>query len=350
MAEDNTKEQPNGSRMPPTVATEQQQSPPPPPTRPGGRRVSHLPAKGLSSRFSMRIPATHEVEYTAAETHGVDHYKVKLLQFLHSPKVQLFFMLLLMGDVIILFIEMFLQSQYPVCQIIVRDAISCCPPAIISGSMMEYAAAGAYYSANATNLDNGGEDHHFLRLLSEDAEEAHHGEEDHHSFCESPALDSYEYEAACDPHKWTTVHTVERVLFAFTITILSIFLLELVTMAMILQANFFRQFFYVLDLFIVATSLTLELLFHFLHKDILTSLAGFLVFFRVWRFVRIGHGIIEVTAEYAGRDKEAIMEYAEQLEKILQDKGVELPEPNPRVGYIKQQMESERKYHGHSNH
>ena len=300
------------------------------PERGLSRRYSQID-RGLGDRFSLRVPAKHDAVHTAAETHGINHWKVKILHFLHSDIVQGVFMALLLADVIILFVELFLQASYPTCHIIERDAISCCSP------VTDVLEAASNMTNHSTTVDE-----HIRRFLAGD-ESDHHGDS-HHNLCEDGGVESV-YDAACDTHKWENVHKIEIILFSLTVTILSLFLLELVTMAIILQKAFFRQIFYVLDFFIVATSLALELTFHFVHDDILVSIAGLLVFFRVWRFVRIGHGLVEVTAEYAHKDKEALIDYAEALELLLQKNKIELPEMSRRVKHIKKTVEEDRSCH-----
>ena len=300
------------------------------PERGLSRRYSQID-RGLGDRFSIRVPAKHDAAHTAAETHGINHWKVKILHFLHSDVVQGVFMALLLADVIILFVELFLQASYPNCRIIERDAISCCSPDL-------------WEAASANNSTTTTVDEHMRRFLAGDDEGHGDNNDSHHNLCEDGGVEGA-YDATCDTHKWENIHTLEIVLFGLTVTILSLFLLELVTMAIILQKAFFRQIFYVLDFFIVATSLALELTFHFVHEDILVSIAGLLVFFRVWRFVRIGHGLVEVTAEYAHKDKEALIDYAEALELMLQKNQIDLPEMSRRVKHIKKKVEEDRSHH-----
>jgi hypothetical protein len=136
-----------------------------------------------------------------------------------------------------------------------------------------------------------------------------------------------EYAAGCDEHKWESVHTVEEVLFSFTMIILFTFFIELnIAMAALGPGVFFRQLFYLLDYFIVATSIALELTFYSLSDDAVQSLVGLLVIGRIWRFVRIGHGLIEVTAELAHRKFEVLLNYAEELENILRQHELDVPE------------------------
>jgi hypothetical protein len=47
---------------------------------------------------------------------------------------------------------------------------------------------------------------------------------------------------------------------------------------------------------------------------------------RIWRFVRIGHGIIEITNEVVHKDHEKLLLYTEELEELLQQHNIALPE------------------------
>jgi len=303
----------------------------PPPKRKVARPQSNLPDRGLGDRMSFKVPHKDDVKHEAKKVHGPHHWKVEILDFLHDERTMMFFNLLLVSDVIILFVELFLQATYPVCSVVERDAISCCP-----------IGRSEYFYDNATNVTHDVAEH--FRFLAED--DGHgDGHDGGHNLCSS-GEESYIHDATCDPHKWSAVHTAEEVFFSLTITILSLFMLELVIMASILQKAFFRQIFYVLDMFIVSVSLVLELVFHFAHEDLLQALSGLLVFFRIWRFVRIGHGLIEVTAEYSHRDKEALWEYAESLEHILHQNELDLPEMNHRVKKITVQLAEERSQEG----
>jgi len=66
--------------------------------------------------------------------------------------------------------------------------------------------------------------------------------------------------------------------------------------------------------------------FHFLKDDIYQSLAGMLVVVRIWRFIRIGHGIVEITNEMAHDEYDGLLAYTEALEKILIEHDIALPE------------------------
>ena len=313
-----------------------------PQRRISGKQRPGLNAGALSTRaLNFNIPTTQGTNDHAKEQHGTHSWRYKVLRFVHSGKVQKLLMALLLLDVIILFIEILLLALFPHCSVIVRDAISCCPA-----------------EEDDEHDDGAGSQLRFLEAASG------HGEE-HHDVCEADDLRAFpEYEAGCDEHKWSTVHTVEEVLFALTITILSIFMVELnVVMIALKPQIFFRQFFFMLDYVIITISLVLErecchtvkkcamvfalncrqltnskyifffsslflfeVVFHFFKNELYQSAAGFLVIVRVWRFVRIGHGIMEVTNEMAHEEYSGLLAYTEALEDICTEHQIELPE------------------------
>jgi hypothetical protein len=186
-----------------------------------------------------------------------------------------------------LFIEIFLVGHYPPCDIVERDCLACCP----SGSDGERFLSGEVQPICKTGYD------------------AEFGI------------------GSCDGDKWHTVHTVENVLFGFTITILSVFVVEIhAEMIALGPAIFFRQVFYLLDYVIIVVSTTLELLFFFYQDELaLSSISGLIIFARVWRFIRIGHAIVEVTTEFTHRAYEDLLTYAETLEADLKKHNLPLP-------------------------
>jgi hypothetical protein len=265
---------------------------------------ANVSAGRLSTRtFNFGIPTNQGTQEHAYAEHGEASWRYKVLKFLHSRKVQSILMGLLLLDIIILFAEILILASYPHCSIIRRDAISCCP----------------------TSAD--GSEHRQLLFVLRRISESHENREDE-DICEDPGFTAhFDFPAGCDEHKWHTVHTIETVLFALTISILSLFFLELTASMIALKPQiFFRQFFFALDFFIISVSLFLELFFHFLEDDLYQSLAGLLVLIRIWRFIRIGHGIVEVTNEYAHKEYMGLWSYTEELEKILQEKKIPLPE------------------------
>lgn len=91
----------------------------------------------------------------------------------------------------------------------------------------------------------------------------------------------------------------------------------LALMAAITPCTFFRHFWYALDFFIIAVSLSLEAAFKVIDDDQLATYFGAIVLFRCWRFVRISHGLIEVTTEMTAQKYEKIVKVAEELEELM---------------------------------
>lgn len=270
-------------------------------------------------RVSFKIPTNEDAAVHVQHVHGQHSWQAKILKVIHKKWFQRTMIGLLLLDILILFTELFLLStvscaitgirlvprnkdmkgliridillclyiivlQFPACTLVVRDAISCCP------------------HEEATEA----------RWLASDS----HGDS-HSDICEAP-LEDTDYMAGCDPHKWHTVHTIEDVLFGFTIAILSFMMLELLAlMAAISPCIFFRHFWYVLDFFIVAVSLSLEAFFNTVSDDQLATYFGLLVIFRCWRFVRISHGLVEVTSELTSEKYEKVVKQAIELEDLM---------------------------------
>jgi hypothetical protein len=254
----------------------------------------------LTAKTRFVMPTREFENDVAVERHGGDSWKTKAVQFIHTKPVQFTLIALLLIDVIVLFIEMFISASFPSCSSVEEDGISCCP---------------------AT-------EEQAVRWLSEaTANDAH----EQHNLCESPFL-STTYPVACDEHKYPGLHTAHVVLRAISISILTVFLVELsVLMIAIGVRHFFHKFYYVLDLFVISFSLILEILFVLTNNNQAADLAGLLIIARLWRFVRIGHGIFSSTAEVAKQQLEILVEYTSKCEQLLRDNGVDLPEGRPKL-------------------
>jgi hypothetical protein len=258
-----------------------------------------------TKQTSLGLPTSREEFFFAKEKHGADSdehdpWQIRLLAFLNSQGVQHFLIALLMLDVTILFMELAIDAFFPQCYIIESHAVSCCP----SG------ADNPHYLAQA-----------FSRVLS-------NGDE-HNELCEAPLVETI-HPVGCDDHANHAVRVAHDVLFSLTMIILVTFEIELLTMVYLIGVKkFFSRVFYVIDLFIVTVSLALEIVFRLLHNEIASDLVGILIFFRVWRFVRIGHGFIASTFELQEEKLEKWKEYAHDVEKIVNDLGGKLPETRP---------------------
>lgn len=240
----------------------------------------------MPTRPLPHIPINEEEAHHVDVVHGEDSWEAKVLHVLHSKSCQYTLMGLLLLDVVILFVELFLGAQYPACTFIIRDAISCCPKTLDNYSQAdEHRLLG---EASSLTCETGGietGDLHMFRSLAEVASDEAEG---HHSVCEA-GVDTPQCQAGCDPHKYDGVHTAHTALFFTTITILSIFMIELILLIVCLKPRvFFRKSFYVLDLFVVSVSLGLESFFYAADDETLQSLLGLIVLARCWRFVRIG--------------------------------------------------------------
>ena len=254
-----------------------------------------------------------------------DSWESKILHVLHKPAVEWTLCGLLMLDVMILFVELFLGAQYPTCGIITREAVSCCP------DPSEYCQ------------DNGGEDE--MRFLAEagegdlltcsDEHDDHArrlaakggGDGYHHSVCGAGIETACP--AGCDEHKYEWLHTVHVTFFSLTIAILGIFFVELCLVLICLKPqNFIKKPLYVLDLIVVTFSLVLEFAFYFDDNYAAAALAGMLIITRLWRFVRVGPGIVMVTNKYHNEKNSARTQYNKELEDILAENGIDLPTKN----------------------
>lgn len=251
--------------------------------------------------FNFGIPSRASVVNTTAELRSHESWRKRTLDFLHKKWVQDVFMSLLILDILIIFTELFLMIEFPTCRLVTRDCISCC------------------------GEEDHGDEEHFRRWLA--SSDGGHG--DDHQTC--PSAYTPTGVPGCDSHKYATIHTIENVLFYITVAILALFLIEnLVEMAALGPCVFFKQIFLAADFFVVLISLVLELTFKHLKSD-LAELVGILVLFRIWRFIRIGHGIIEITSELTNEYYDPLIQYAKKCEEKLKDSNVELPERSEAV-------------------
>lgn len=213
---------------------------------------------------------------------GKHSWQAKVLSFIHQRNMQNALLCLLAIDVVAVICDLFLDAEFPHCRIIERDAISCC---------------------NDTAPDS----HNHMLASHPGSGDTHisvgHG---HHAQCSGERYGGHTYTtglpAYCDPHKHEALHVVHDVLFASSVSILSIFLLELLVLLAILRVSFFRNYLYIFDLFVVSSALALEIA---LRKSDANDVAGFLILLRLWRFMRIAHGLATITLESSHDDEHA---------------------------------------------
>ena len=130
--------------------------------------------------FNFGIPSRMSIAAVVADIHEFDSWKRRAHDFLGRQWVQFILTSLLILDVLIIFVEMYLMIEYPMCRMIERDCLACCPGNEFEGGQNE-------------------------RWLTDEV-------------CQ----DGYEETgvAACDNHNNHTVHIIEDVLFYSTISIL----------------------------------------------------------------------------------------------------------------------------------
>ena len=271
-------------------------------------------------RSSFAIPTTREEHIHVKERHVTDEnpnpWQLRLLTILNSPTVQHIIIGMLLLDVCIIFTELAIDAFYPNCNLIERDAVSCCSPDEEGGD--------SHHAA--------GEVHRFMtgmasRLLAEGGNSDAH----HYALCKAPLV-STSNPAGCDDHKYPGVHTAHAVLFSFTLVILGLFEVELLLMIYFLgPKKYFSNFLYALDLFIVTVSLVLEVTFRLINEDIMKDLVGILILFRVWRFVRIGHGLVASTFELQEERIDELRHYVQEVEEMVEKGGSELPKERPSI-------------------
>lgn len=81
----------------------------------------------------------------------------------------------------------------------------------------------------------------------------------------------------------------------------------------------------------MTVSLLMELVFKLVHHDILSDVGGLSIFFRVWRFVRIGHGLVASTFELEEEKFDALVLFVREAENLLTKNGCDLPTSRPNT-------------------
>ena len=258
------------------------------------RHVKAHKLQQTQRRASCWLSAEQELE-GVVQRHGEHSWQHRMVGIIQSHRAQVIIVTLLVLDVIIVFIELYIDAEFPACSLIVRDAVSCCPV--------------------ASSSDHGSSslDHHTHRLLLGSASGSGSDSHNHHTLCESPLVDSLAFAAGCDSHKWASVHTAHTALFACSVAILSAFQLELLSLLAALGLSFFRNPLYAIDLLVVATSLCLELVLKSL-SNALSELGGLLVVARVWRFLRIAHGLMTSMHEVSHHHIEELEHSVDEME------------------------------------
>ena len=133
------------------------------------------------------------------ERHGVASCHSKVLRFLQSDPVQYVLMSLLLVDVVVTISSLLVRERYPTCGLVVRDAISCCQTG--NGTLSSLCPVG---------------------LIATET-------------------------VACNTDKYPTVRSLENSLWATSLSILSLFQLEMLSLLALLRMFFFRNVYYIFD-------------------------------------------------------------------------------------------------------
>jgi len=215
---------------------------------------------------------------------GARSWQHRVVKFLLQEWFQWALVALLIVDVLCVASELFLEARYPSCYR-AREVVEPC-----------------MYNMNGTAVTvdhrrGGGSEQHHSDLLSFPPVCKHH------------------------PGYLDTSHTALR---WTSISILLAFVLELLLMLAALRGLFFTSVVYVCDVVVVTTSLALDFLLfskkHELHSEEATQLANLIIISRLWRFVRIGHGIFTATFETVEiSEEEERHKLLDQIESLMHE-------------------------------
>ena len=287
------------------------------------------PSRSLPGRkrSSLAVITTQDEVAYAKEKHGTSEnqtpWQCRLLDMLNSTIGHRIIISMLLFDVAIIFTELAIDAFFPGCKYIVRDAVSCCSDESLysdGGDVQRFLAEGVRYLA-----EKGGDGYHA-------------------DLCPGPLVETSNM-AGCEDHKYPGVEVAHKVLFSLTMIILILFEIELLLKVYLLGfKTFFSHLFYALDLLIVTVSLILEIVFKAVHEDILNDIVGILILFRLWRFVRIGHGLVASTYELQEEKIHELRHYVDEVEEIVKSFGAQLPDGRPSILEIDSHHTAEAKF------
>jgi len=198
---------------------------------------------------------------------------------------------------------------------VTRDAISCCD-AGASGSGSGSSSGSGSGSGSGSSSSSG-------RLLA--FEELFEVDPEVHmrrlagQLCDAGSVGSLA--TGCDSHKYQSAHDVHDVLFFVSVIILSMFAIELMLLVVALGIKFCENKLYILDLIVVGASLGLEIGLKLVDQEELAALSGLIIFARIWRLVRVGHGLYTTGSEINEREIHELKHHLGVLEKELHAMG-----------------------------
>jgi len=196
-------------------------------------------------------------------------WQVKVLNFLHSKSVGSILFILLICDILIMFINLFLEGFYPHCSYVIRDAVC------------------------TVNDDGGGDDDNNNNIIAT---------------------------ATCDGEKYPYVEFTKEMLEKISFGILLVFAAEnCILLGILGRRDFFHHIMYLFDFIVVFVSLGFETAsLFFLNEDkLFDDLIQFIIIGRLWRFVSLSYDLLVIEKEHEDEIIESLEEKITDLEQKL---------------------------------
>lgn len=204
------------------------------------------------------------IEHVRSRNHGESSWQSLLLEFVHSNAVQCALLVLLVWDILGMFVGLFLDSEYPSCHYVVRDAV----------------------------CDNGG-------VVQCDTE-----------------------------GKYPAVEALSKILEVVSPIVLTLFMLEnCALLAALGVRKFFSNVMYTLDFFVVSVSAVFEASKWFIDDTVLADLVQIIIMARLWRFVSLCYDLLSIQHEHDAESIKMFKERIDQLERLLEKNHVVVPPP-----------------------
>jgi len=108
-----------------------------------------------------------------------------------------------------------------------------------------------------------------------------------------------------------TVHEIEHVVHWMSVTILAYLNLDVLLHLLAMGVRFFHNWGYITDLIVAPTSLALEIFF--------AGVGGVIIILRLWRLVRIAHGVAIVQLEQFEHKFRKLLEIAVKLDEQIHE-------------------------------
>lgn len=202
------------------------------------------------------------IRHVRSHNHEESSWQARLLRFLHSNAVQWGLLVLLILDVFGIFVGLFLDSEFPSCHYVVRDAT-----------------------------------------------------------CGNEEVAQCDQEG-----KYPGVEAVSTILESISLVILTSFMTENCLLLVALGfRTYFSHALYALDFFVVSISLLFEVSTWFIDDNILADLVQIIIVTRLWRFISLCYDLWSMQHEHDEEAIERFKERIAQLESLLEKNHVIVP-------------------------